>query len=385
MIALAMGGMTAAAQTQTTIDIDIEGLDDGRVTVGFMTVPELSSQGNPLNIDTNAHDGRLVYQPAIEGPNIVSIYLKDLDIIIPFDGGGYATLENTSAKIEFPLLPGDNIKVRGRVVDKRVEAEISGSEGAAVASRLRREMLPDRMFFDSLHVATAQGDGYDLEEQNEMIRKFNEYLKGRYGGDTAPSLKWLSENPDSPAADFVIVHFGLVGPMLESDPALVEKLRGGAFGPMIDAHIRRADNAKLTPAELAVGSAAPNFTLQTPDGGTFSLGDVKKDYVVIDFWASWCGPCVSGFPKMKEYYERYGDRLEIVGVATNDSRSAWLGALGKHTLPWVSVLDTDNAVGKIYSVTALPTKIILGPDRNIVAIFDYEGEAFYAELDKLLK
>ncbi len=388
MIALAVNGATLKAQTQvqTTIDIDIEGLGDGRVMVGFTTSPELSPQGNSLNVDTLAQNGRLVVHPPIEGLNIVRVYLKQFDMIVPLEGGGSLTFGANGGRIDFPLMPGDNINVRGRIVDGHVEADVTGTEAAVVATNLEWETLAERIFYDSLSVAVVGPNGIGEEGYRRLEREYNEYLNAKYGDKPLPALEWLMEHSDSPVAGYVLAwHSYTISEMLERDPEMVERARTGIYGPMIDARLRRMEVAKEVASELSEGDAAPQFTLPLPDGSMLSLADVKKDYIVVDFWASWCGPCISGFPKMKEYYELYGDRLEIVGIATNDNRSAWLGVLAKHRLPWTNLLDIDNAVAKRYGARSLPTKIILDADCSVVAIFVGEGEEFYNKLDKLLK
>ncbi|MTI21760.1 TlpA family protein disulfide reductase, partial [Fulvivirga sp. RKSG066] len=121
---------------------------------------------------------------------------------------------------------------------------------------------------------------------------------------------------------------------------------------------------------------------------SFTPGKGKK-YVVLDFWGSWCAPCIAGFPKMKEIYANYKDKLEIIGIACNDTEAKWRKAIDKHDLKWVNLLNQDNDINKdvsvMYAVEVFPTKIIISPDGKIYNIFNGEGDDFYDSLNDLLK
>ena len=128
------------------------------------------------------------------------------------------------------------------------------------------------------------------------------------------------------------------------------------------------------------GMPAPDFTLQTPDGGTLSLSDLRGKYVILDFWASWCAPCRAAFPAMKEVYAQYKDKgLEILGISNDSRREDWLRALEQDQLPWKSVVDEFPAEGfgtarviSMYAVSYLPTLILIDPDGKIVGTLDGE-------------
>ena len=128
------------------------------------------------------------------------------------------------------------------------------------------------------------------------------------------------------------------------------------------------------------GMPAPDFTLQTPDGGTLSLSDLRGKYVILDFWASWCAPCRAAFPAMKEIYAQYKDKgLEILGISNDSRREDWLRALEQDQLPWKSVVDEFPAEGfgtarviSMYAVSYLPTLILIDPDGKIVGTLDGE-------------
>lgn len=135
----------------------------------------------------------------------------------------------------------------------------------------------------------------------------------------------------------------------------------------------------------AAGAEAPDFTLKDIKGNDFKLSSLRGKHVILDFWGSWCGWCIKGMPKMKEYYQKYAGKFEIVGVDCGDTDAKWKEAVEKHQLPWLHVYNTrgDNDVSKQYAIQGFPTKIIVGPDGKIVKTIIGEDPAFYTFLDEL--
>ena len=131
---------------------------------------------------------------------------------------------------------------------------------------------------------------------------------------------------------------------------------------------------------------APDFTLNDINGQPLKLSSLRGKYVILDFWGSWCGWCIKGFPKMKEYYKKYAGKFEILGIDCKDSEEKWKAAVAKNELPWLHVYNTDNSgVLEQYAIQGFPTKIIVGPDGKIVQTIIGEDPSFYTLLDKLFQ
>ena len=162
-----------------------------------------------------------------------------------------------------------------------------------------------------------------------------------------------------------------------------------------------ADNSKKQQAEASVaetvevetsnaveadGVMAPDFTLNDLNGKPLTLSSLRGKYVILDFWGSWCGWCIKGFPQMKEYYQKYAGKFEILGIDCNDPEAKWKAAVEKYELPWLHVYcPRDSNVLDLYEIQGFPTKIIVGPDGKIVKTIIGEDPAFYTFLDKLFK
>ena len=148
-------------------------------------------------------------------------------------------------------------------------------------------------------------------------------------------------------------------------------------------YLKRVDADK----SLAPGKFAPDFTLANFDGEDVSLTDVlqKNEVVLVDFWASWCGPCIATFPELKRMYGEYRENgFEVVAISIDGTREEWVEATEEHELPWLNLeeLQVDGSRGPVYNaygVTFIPKGYILNKDACIVGK-DLSTE----ELDKLL-
>ncbi|WP_170854749.1 TlpA family protein disulfide reductase [Cellulophaga fucicola] len=171
-------------------------------------------------------------------------------------------------------------------------------------------------------------------------------------------------------------------------------MRNGVNKPIIDFEIERKKlNAELKKRNkegvIKVGVKAPNFTLKDIENNDFTLHSAKYEYMILDFWGSWCLPCIKEFPKMKEYYKKYGTRLEFIGIACKDREDRWKQSVKKHDVNWTQLFnnpkDKNSDISFLYPITMYPTKIIINKEKKIVGVFEGESEAFYKKLDDLMK
>ena len=135
---------------------------------------------------------------------------------------------------------------------------------------------------------------------------------------------------------------------------------------------------------------APDFTLPDAKGEMVSLSSLRGNWVVLDFWGSWCGWCIKGIPQMKQNYAELSPKVKFVGIAFHDSKEAWFKALNKYQLPWINLwedpeTDRNKSLLKEYGVSGFPTKMIVNPDGYIVNTTVGEDPEFYEILKALVK
>lgn len=151
----------------------------------------------------------------------------------------------------------------------------------------------------------------------------------------------------------------------------------------------RALKAKVDAmAKANVGGIAPNIELPTPEGKTISLNNLRGHIVLLDFWASWCGPCLREMPNVKMLYDKYHSKgLEILGVSLDEKADAWKNAIAKKELNWFHVSSLKGwecPAAKTYNVTGIPRMYIIDETGKIIAQ-DLRGEKLAAKMDELFK
>ena len=140
----------------------------------------------------------------------------------------------------------------------------------------------------------------------------------------------------------------------------MKKLYDAYAGGMKEFEEMTAKTAEAIP----IGKEAKDFTLEDINGQQLTLSSLRGKYVLIDFWGSWCGPCIAAFPHLKAFYERHRDKVEILGVAIHDKKDKWKAAVEKNELPWKLVIDEEgeNSVADLYGIIASPTYVLLDPE-----------------------
>ncbi len=141
---------------------------------------------------------------------------------------------------------------------------------------------------------------------------------------------------------------------------------------------------------LKPGQLAPNFTQATPDGRQVSLSDYRGKYVLVDFWASWCGPCRQENPTVVKAYNAYKSKnFEVLGVSLDEARdrAKWVKAIADDQLPWTQVAELKGwqaKTARAYFVTAIPQNFLVDPAGKIIAM-NLRGEELPEALARLLK
>lgn len=139
---------------------------------------------------------------------------------------------------------------------------------------------------------------------------------------------------------------------------------------------------------LVVGGTFRDFKMPTVQGDTFQLSQLNAKVKLIDFWASWCGPCRKENPNLLRIYQKYKDKgLEIIGISLDTDREAWLKAVSDDKLPWTQISDLKGIYGDIakkYSIRAIPQMFILDEHNKIVAL-NLRGERIEAAIRDVLE
>ena len=130
-------------------------------------------------------------------------------------------------------------------------------------------------------------------------------------------------------------------------------------------------------AALVVGGTAPDLRMQTPEGDSLSIYGVKAKAKIIDFWASWCGPCRASFPHLREMHKTYGEKVTFISLSVDKSEKDWQKALEEEKLPWNQYLATPELSKDTrtnYNLNSIPTFLVIDPRGKIIYSGSNSGE-----------
>ena len=239
--------------------------------------------------------------------------------------------------------------------------------------------------------ATAQQEAMKLQQEYQAangdqakMQAVQEAYAKLMTDAQAKETELIKANPDSYVSTFVIVSG--MGQMeyeqlKERYNLLGEKAKASAQGKAIAAQIAKLEST-------AIGQIAPNFTITTPEGESISLYDIKGKVKLIDFWASWCGPCRGENPHVVEIYKEYHPKgLEIFGVSLDNNKEAWVKAIADDGLVWKHGSDLkgwQSAPAQLYSVSGIPHTVLLDENNKIIAK-NLRGDELKQKIAELLK
>ena len=173
------------------------------------------------------------------------------------------------------------------------------------------------------------------------------------------------------------------------EPAKFKAFYNGLSATLKDSEIGKAMASRLEIAlKTGIGSPAINFTQNTPDQKPFTLSSLRGKYVLIDFWASWCGPCRGENPYLVAAYHDFKDKnFEIVSVSLDEKKDRWLAAVKQDNMSWIQVSDLKgwyNEVAAAYAIRAIPRNFLIDP-KGIIIAKNLRGEELKVKLKGILE
>ena len=145
---------------------------------------------------------------------------------------------------------------------------------------------------------------------------------------------------------------------------------------------------EVIPEHLQIGKPYIDFTGQTPDGTEMKLSEILpgKKLILLDFWASWCGPCMKEMPVISEVHNKYKDKgLAVVGITSDAKEADWKKAIEKNNMDWLQLITPEGQerIGKHYNVKSIPYTMIIDGDGTILAR-RLRGAELIAKIDELM-
>lgn len=288
----------------------------------------------------------------------------------------YLLLEENPIQVEYKTT---QLEYKGRTLD-RGQISVKGSQDQALYQKMNQALTQEMMTM--LAISFSGQDRPDDEALKDSLGLMFVRAKS-HTKQVFDSI--VDHHPDSYVSAIIINdHFAKDRSPEELEAGytnLSERVKQSSLGEKIR-------NTLATLRAVGKGEVAPDFTLQTPEGTDLSLSSLRGKCVLVDFWASWCGPCIKELPNLKQVYEKYHEKgFEIISISLDDKKTNWTKAIEKHQIPWLHVSSLEGwkcPVAKLYHVTGVPAMYLLDAEGRIVSD-DARGEALEMEVEKLCK
>lgn len=302
-------------------------------------------------------------------------------LVLDHEGKGLAAIQQPDMMPVF--LENGTISVS--ISDLISKADLSGTPLNADQHKLTQLLeapeLKRQALMEEYQAATS-------EQRTEEA--FMEQISERYDAIeselNAVRAAFIKENPNSLVSLMQLAE--LAGPVMDEQvvaplfSGLSQELKETPMGKAISEHLESA-------LKVGIGAVAPEFSQNDPDGNSIALASFRGKYVLLDFWASWCGPCRQENPNIVAAYEAYKDKgFTVLGISLDqeNAREKWLKAIEDDKLTWTQVSDLKywkNEVAQLYGVRAIPQSYLLDPEGKIIAK-NLRGKALHEKLAELL-
>jgi len=370
LVAVALLGLTNACQNASAAE-------------GY----EISGQLRNVAAGTTLHLSELTSSQFVERGTAKT----DADGKFTFKGTLPATAAVYQLKLDEPnqiLLVLDNktrLTLSGDAKSLPASYAVKGSKDSEVIQQLTRTMSASRGQMERLGQRyNAAGQAGRTDSLPVIEAQYNTLARG-----TANRAKAvIRRNATSVAAGFATLSF--VNP--DEDFAFADSIAGIQRKAQPASPFTQALSERLEPLRAtAIGTAAPEINLASPDGKPMSLKSLRGKYVLVDFWASWCGPCRQENPNVVKAYNQFKDKgkgFTVYSVSLDDDKGRWTQAIAADGLAWpnhVSDLKKwNNAAAAAYGVQSIPASFLLDPNGKIIGK-NLRGPALEAKLAEVLK
>lgn len=293
----------------------------------------------------------------------------------------YINLKNTRNYMSLFIEPGEiTVTADAGTFNKPV---VEGSESQKLYSTLDDKLIK----FDKK--AGDLGLQYQQAKQNkddELAKKIVDEYDQLETEKARAIVDFAVANNTSVVAPFVMMNYSYLfdlNDLKKVNDTLDVSITGSEYATSLNNRVKTLENVEI-------GHPFPDFTLNDPNGNPVALSSVagKGNYVLVDFWASWCKPCRAENPNVVKAFNTYHDKgFDIFGVSLDKDHDKWVKAISDDHLAWTQVSDLKywgSTAGKLYGVQSIPHNVLIDP-KGIIIAQNLRGEDLNARLAKIFK
>jgi len=262
------------------------------------------------------------------------------------------------------ILENDTYSITGRL-DSIWRSRITASATPTIQENRIYALIINPLIYELNAMADSSQVHSDLG--NNELAKFYSQMNQRLNRRIAlASADFVRYYPDSWVSLFIFKNLNEHIP-LETRRLLYEglsdRLKAHSYNKEVLFTLR--DSSELM---LVGNNIPPDLSYINKSGEEHQVKDHNKEYILLDFWASWCQPCRAKYPEMIEFYKKYGHRIEILSLSLDSEASSWENALEKDGTPWLQMLDTHQpeSLSRLFNVRLIPSNFLINKSGKIV-------------------
>ncbi len=366
------------AQTEKanfTLNAHITGLNSPYVVFSIK-----NDQNNWVSDTIPVSDNRFVFSIKVDKTTYMRIDPKMPQVVktVIRNGRNQGYIPSICSYIVFFGSPGQTIEFGGDILDF-VNAYPSGNPENDDLAAIHRKTFPLVNQSANAYLKAAQLD------ESDSTRKSLEIEIKKLDMEVAFIKKeFIKAHPASVASAFYLQDMMMRRELTEEESLrlsdqLASSLAGNPFYSDILSRVKGISASKV--GAVLADFSAPNVL----DNSVFDIKNTNGKYVILDFWGTWCGPCISEMPEMKALSEKYADRMMLVGVNNGDTKEKLLSFVKEKGYTWTQVLDKQEGktFSTVFNVNGYPTKIILDPKGEILGKYLGTTPDFFDKIHQL--
>lgn len=344
----------------------IKGIDKAVINVLVLPIKEGET---PIFDTTYCANGEFKYTINYSVDMWHLVTLSSDEFKTKFGKGKSSNKELKNREIVFFIKPQQKISISASIAEYGLQYSVTGNDINTQMSKTEKMLFPLAEEFNRLTLLKEKtlSGSKEFELYEKEIKRINNQMD-------SIELSVISKHPDWVYSAELLPKYSY-----DTIAKYYNKFTPSVKNSFFGKHVAKTLKA------LTKGSYAPSFTLPDINGKNLSLSDFKGKYIVLDFWCTWSGSCIKGFPKLKEYYTKYKDKIEFIGIDCLDDIEPWKKATVKYELDWINLYSKDEVLTDNYGITGYPTKFIIDKEGKIVLKSSGEDQEFYDTLDELFK